>query len=170
VSQGLSLATADYPAKVLNKRLSYYRLLFDPELSSSSTRAEGQAKTEVMVALLAHRWARVVLRLCLQVVNMVQMLPSVLTTLRCSHVKAALLAHRCVQVLLVQPGDLCGAVWCARAEGQAKTEVMVALLAHRCEGFRGGCCVAGAVQELRCANVFCNAAQAVHGRTAGTQL
>jgi hypothetical protein len=40
---------------VLNKRTSYYRLLFDPELSSSRTRAEGQAKTEAMVALLAHR-------------------------------------------------------------------------------------------------------------------
>jgi hypothetical protein len=41
---------------VLNKRVSFYRLLFDPELSSSRVRAEGQAKTDVMVALLAHRW------------------------------------------------------------------------------------------------------------------
>jgi hypothetical protein len=41
--------------KVLNQRTSYYRIMFDPDISSSSTRALAQAKTEVLVALLAHR-------------------------------------------------------------------------------------------------------------------
>jgi hypothetical protein len=54
-SQGLSLATADGPERVLNQRTSFYRHLFDPINSGSRIRAEAQAKTEVLVALLAHR-------------------------------------------------------------------------------------------------------------------
>ncbi|WIA33683.1 hypothetical protein OEZ86_006802 [Tetradesmus obliquus] len=55
VTQGLTLASAANPAKVLNQRISFYRLMFDPDIAPSRTRAEAQAKTEVLVALLAHR-------------------------------------------------------------------------------------------------------------------
>lgn len=57
VTQGLTLASAANPAKVLNQRISFYRLMLDPDIAPSRTRAEAQAKTEVLVALLAHRWA-----------------------------------------------------------------------------------------------------------------